>query len=666
MKPNKTPPVFKSLTLSSLLAAAAALSDCGYGQALPEQSGPPPAGAPQPAASRKSNPASPGLPAWLQKRREQQFDAAKQFKAFWQFQFTDQTKESGITFEHHAVADANKLYKAIHYDHGNGLAVADVDGDGLPDLYFISQLGGCELWRNLGKAKFENITETAGVRLDGRVASSASFADIDNDGDPDLFVTTVRFGNVLFENLGGGRFRDISREAGVDYTGHSSAAVFFDFDNDGRVDLFLANLGRYTTEVKGPGGYYLGMKDGFSGHLYADRSEPSILYKNLGERKFKDVSKEMHLQDIGWTGDAAFADLNRDGFPDLYVLNMQGDDHYYENAQGKSFVEKTQTYFPKTPWGAMGIKFFDFNQDGLIDLFITDMHSDMTDMQTKLSKNNVSLDFEKEKSAGFCAMQWTETYIQGSSNNFFGNAFFINQGNGRFEEVSEKIGAETLWPWGISAGDLNADGYEDVMIPAGMGYGFRYGVNSVLLNEHGERFFDAEFLLGVEPRLGGRTTKVAYFLDCSGEDKGNPLCAGHTGKTPVRESLSSRSAAMVDLDNDGDLDLVTNDMNDRPQVLISNLAEKKRVHCLKIKLAGARSNRDGLGATVQVHLPGRVLTQFHDGKSGYLSQSSLPLYFGLGEADHVDRLEITWPSGKKQIIDKGIPVNALMTLNEGD
>ena len=142
-----------------------------------------------------------------------------------------------------------KTYKAAHYDHGNGVAVADVDGDGRLDIYFVSQVGGNQLWRNLGGGKFEDITAPAGVAVPGRISVTASFADIDNDGDADLYVTTVRGGNVLFENQGNGRFRDISAASGLDYTGHSSAAVFFDYDRDGRLDLLLVNVGKYTTET---------------------------------------------------------------------------------------------------------------------------------------------------------------------------------------------------------------------------------------------------------------------------------------------------------------------------------------------------------------------------------------------------------------------------------
>jgi hypothetical protein len=600
----------------------------------------------------------------LSELKQLQEKEAKSWKAFHDFQFSDHYAESGITFEHHVVDDAGKNWKPAHYDHGSAVAVADVDGDGLLDIYFVNQLGGNQLWRNLGHGKFENITATAGVGLENRICVGASFADIDNDGLPDLFVTTVRMGNVLFKNLGHGKFKDITAESGLGYVGHSSGAVFFDFDNDGLLDLFLANVGVYTTNAIGPGGFYIAYQDAFAGHLKPERKEWSILYKNLGGGKFKDVSKEMHLEHQGWSGDATFCDLNQDRFPDLYVLNMQGDDKYYENIGGKGFQEKTATYFSKTPWGAMGIKFFDFNNDGLMDLFVTDMHSDMTDNQTKAGKPTFSRSFEKRKSDEWCSVEWTDAFLQGASNNIFGNAFYLNQGNGVFKEVSDQIGAETYWPWGMSVADLNADGFEDAFITAGMGWPFRYGINSVLLNEEGQRFLDSEFVLGVEPRKDNRIEKPYFTLDCSGADRKHSLAYHKKGFVSVIGSISSRSSVAFDLDDDGDLDIVTNEQNDHPIVLISNLSEKRKIHFLKIKLVGTSSNRDGLGATVRVHCGPRVYTRYHDGKSGYLAQSSMPLYFGLGEAEKADRIEVTWPSGKKQTITDQISANALMSITE--
>ena len=597
----------------------------------------------------------------LKARSEAQFATLDQFETFYFFNFTDATAESGIRFRHRIVDDAGRDYKMVHYDHGNGLAVADVDGDGLHDLYFTNQVGANELWRNLGGGKFEDITAAAGVGLGDRISVTASFADVDNDGDPDLFVTTVKMGNVLFENDGKGRFRDVSKAAGVDYTGHSSGAVFFDYDRDGWLDLFVTNVGVYTTDRQGRADYYIGVDKAFSGHLFGERTEASILYRNLGPGegsgvRFVDVSRQTGLVDTSWSGDATAIDLNRDGWLDLYVLNMQGDDHFYLGVEGRRFEDASADYFPNTPWGTMGVEFLDYNNDGLFDLALSDMHSDMSE--------TVGPEREKLKSR----MQWNEQHLQGGADNVFGNAFYRNlgqvDGRWRLEEVSDALGTENYWPWGLSAGDLNADGFEDLFVTSSMNYPFRYGVNSLLINNRGEKFLDAEFILGVEPRKDGAVQREWFDLECGGADRDHAHCEGQDGPVTVLGALGSRASVLFDLDRDGDLDIVTNEFNSEPLVLLSDLSEQTQVHSLEVELVGEASNRDGLGAVVRLVAGDLVLTQSHDGKSGYLSQSSLPLYFGLGAQEKVDRVEVHWPSGARQVVSSGIEVGQRLTIVE--
>jgi hypothetical protein len=189
----------------------------------------------------------------------------------------------------------------------------------------------------------------------------------------------------------------------------------------------------------------------------------------------------------------------------------------------------------------------------------------------------------------------------------------------------------------------------------------------MLLNNRGEKFLDAEFLLGIEPRRDGRTHAPWYTLDCSqpGLDPLNQqVCQGQSGQITVMSTISSRSSVIFDLDNDGDLDIVTNDFNSEPMVLVSDLAQVKQIHWVKVVLTGTSSNRDGLGATVRVHSGGQVYTKCNDGKSGYLSQSVLPLYFGLGDAAKIDRVEVQWPSGRKQALTDGLSVNQVLRITE--
>jgi hypothetical protein len=283
---------------------------------------------------------------------------------------------------------------------------------------------------------------------------------------------------------------------------------------------------------------------------------------------------------------------------------------------------------------------------------LTDMHSDMS--------AEVGVADEKKKSN----MQWSEKMLQGGADNIFGNALFHNLGSGRFEEVSDAMGVEDYWPWGLSAGDLNADGFQDLFITASMSFPFRYAVNSLLLNDGGKAFRDAEFIVGVEPRRGGRTHTQFTTWDCDGADKATTPCAGRSGPVRGMTTLGSRSSVLVDLDGDGDLDIVTSDFNAEPQILVSDLAEKRPdLSWIQVKLRGKESNRDGLGAKVVVKAGGQTFTQWMDGKSGYLSQSSMPLYFGLGAAKGVDAVEVTWPSGATQTVSRPKP-NRVLEVGE--
>ncbi|HEX2164504.1 MAG TPA: CRTAC1 family protein [Thermoanaerobaculia bacterium] len=655
--------------------------------ALLAASPPAPTAAAQPA---EEPPAPPPRPTVLQvptdmgedhlpAREEAQLATLPSFGVPADLRFADRLAASGIAFRHRMVDDAGRAYKPVHYDHGNAVAAADVDGDGRTDLYFTTQLGANELWRNAGGGRFEDWTERSGLGMRDRVSVGASFVDVDNDGDPDLFVTTVRKGNALFRNDGGGRFTEVTVAAGLAYSGHSSGAVFFDYDRDGWVDLFLVNVGRYTTDEVGPGGYYVGRDNAFAAHTRPELAEASVLYRNEGGR-FRDVSQQALLVDRSWSGDAAAADLDGDGWTDLYVLSMQGSDRFWQNVRGEFFVDRSERFFPRTPPGSMGVEAFDWNRDGRLDLYVTDMHSDMAE--------ELPPEREKEK---YPRVQG-DRMLAGVDDNILGNAFFQATAEGGFEEVSDAIGAETFWPWGISVDDLNADGWEDVFVTAGMSYPFRYGLDSVLLNDRGRRFRDAELIVGVEPRA--ELTQPWFEIDCprraEGDDEDaappaaadlrwtwqelggateaaadgvHPLCRGLSGPVEVVAAKSSRSSVIFDLEGDGDLDVVTNEFNGPPQVLVSDLSGRRPVRWIEVDLVGTRSNKGGLGAVVTVVAGGLEQMEPMDGKSGYLAQSDLPLWFGLGEATKVDRVEVAWPSGARQTIESP-PIGRRLTVTE--
>jgi enediyne biosynthesis protein E4 len=614
-------------------------------------------------------------PDWLPARRQAQLASAGSIRSPHDFHFADKVGATGITFRHVSSIDAGKAYRAVHYDHGTAIAAADVDGDGRVDLYFVNQIGKNALFRSAGGGRFEDITDSAGVGVGDRACVGASFADVDNDGAPDLFVTSVRDGNLLFHNDGHGRFTDVTEKAGLGGTHtHSSGAVFFDYDGDGKLDLFVTNVGMYTTPKRVPGAPYDGLTDAFSGHLHPERSERSVLYHNEGGGRFRDVTHESGLEHAAWSGDATAFDYDGDGHPDLYVLSMQGPDELWHNAEGRRFERVGRQVFPATPWGSMGVKALDWNGDGRLDLLVTDMH---TDMATPLRPDEAKKKHDPNT-------MFPARFLGTDAKLVLGNALFTNLGAGLYAETSDAANVETGWPWGVSAGDLNADGWPDLFVSAGMNYPFRYEGNSLLLNENGKRFADAEFILGIEPR--SRLARPWFDLDCGGVDRGHEQCAERSrassarqpsgddggvattqdssGRVTVWAARGSRSSVIVDLDGDGDLDIVTNEFNDVPQILFSDLAQTRAVHYLSVRLVGTRSNRDGLGAFVTVRSAGRSQLQVADGKSGYLAQSVMPLYFGLGGADHADSVRVVWPSGKEQVLPGPIRSGETLILKE--
>lgn len=607
--------------------------------------------------------------SWLLRRQEQQHALVGHAGVSLDFSFrdTNATGSASINFVSQIVDEQRWRLQVNHYDHGNGVCAADVDDDGLIDLYFTSQVGPNGLWRNLGNGKFEDITVASGTGLPDRISVAASFADVDGDGDQDLYVTAIRDGNTLFLNDGKGGFTDSSAASGLDYKGHSSAATFFDYDLDGRLDLYLCNVGKFTTDERLPVRkdrlttldegenveYFAGTPDAFAGHLKAELQESSRLFHNDGGAVFSDVTESVGLIDDAWSGDATPINVNDDKWPDLYVLNMQGNDEYFENVEGKRFERKSREVFPKTSWGAMGVKVFDFDNDEKLDLFVTDMHSDMSE--------DVGPGGEYSKSR----MQWPDSFLQSRGGGIFGNSFYRKDGAGAFTEISDQVGVENYWPWGMSVGDFNADGFQDSFVASSMNFPYRYGLNSVFVNDRGRKFYSVECLVGVEPRHDNRLIKPWFVCDCGGTDREHPICSGREGEVVVWSACGTRSSVVFDLDNDGDLDIVTNEFNDQPMVLISDLADQRKdLRFVKISLQSESGNRNGVGAVVRVRTNQQVQTCVNDGKSGYLSQSSLPLYFGLGVDEEIQQIEVVWPSGTRSVIKDGIEICGLVVISE--
>ncbi len=569
--------------------------------------------------------------------------------------FQERAREAGIAFRMHFLPkEQGEPFHINLYDHGSGLAVGDYDNDGREDIYFLNQLGPNALYRNVGDGSFVDVTAKAGVAIGNSVSVGATFADYDNDGWADLFVTTTRGGNVLFHNRGDGTFEDVTAAAGLSHVGHSQTAVFFDYDNDGYLDLFLTNTAHWSTDVfDSAARYFEGKPD--LGSLLTSAKESNILYHNNGDGTFTDVTDRAGLRGRGWAGDVAVFDYDEDGFLDLFVPSMVGRGQLYRNTGHGTFRDVTAETLGRTPYGAVGCKVFDYDGDGRLDLFVVDMHSDMW---MGVDTGHVTVDVARrvqhrrfrtpkgptinEEAPGLIQIQRAMFARQGEDFDalLFGNALYRNLGHGKFAETAVAAGLETLWPWGVATGDFDNDGHEDVFIPSGMGYPYYYWPNQLMMSNGDGTFRDRAADFGIEPPRGG------VYLE--------ERVAGR------QATRSSRAAVVADFDGDGRLEIVANNFNDRPYYFANRFPRRNYV---ELRLTGTQSNRDAIGAVVRLWVGKTVMVRQVNPAGGYLSHSSRVVHFGLGDHTKVDRIEIRWPRGILQRLDNP-EINTLLQIRE--
>jgi len=552
--------------------------------------------------------------------------------------FEEVSEKAGIAFRMAFLpGEQGEKFKINFYDHGCGVAVGDYDGDGDDDLYFCNQLGPNALYRNNGDGTFADVTDASGpITLLDRICVAAVFNDYDNDGDQDLFVISTRGGNALFRNEGG-KFTDVTGAAGVKRVAHSQSATFFDADHDGDLDLFVSNTARWTSEkMDAENRYHPGPSYLFD--LVDSPIELNTFYRNNGDGTFTEATAEARLQGAGWGGDTAVFDYDEDGDSDLFVANMFGSSILYRNDGKGVFEDVTEQAVGRTPFGTVGTRAFDYDRDGRLDLYVVDMHSDMwmnsdydparieetKKYQWYFGRRHEEADFQKRQEQVF-ANKINISYRAV----FFGNGLYRNLGGGKFQEVSESAQAETFWPWGIAEGDFDNDGFEDAFVPSGMGYPFWYFRSPLMMNNGDGTFTDRCKEAGMDPLPGG------IHL---------PLPIGNRPAT-----RSSRSAATLDFDGDGRLDIVTNNFNDRPFLYRNGSRQRNFV---ALRLRGTRSNRDAIGAVVRIRMGDVVMVRQVQAAGGYLAQSTKTVHFGLGDADKIDSCEIRWPSGCVQQLPK--------------
>jgi enediyne biosynthesis protein E4 len=561
---------------------------------------------------------------------------------------------------------------------GAGLTVGDYDGDGLPDVYLVSQDGPNRLFRQTAPLKFEDVTAKAGG-VDGGEAwgNAASFADVDNDGDLDLFVCNLESPNLLYVNQGDGTFTEKAGPFGLGLTAASMGCAFADYDNDGDLDLYVLTnrvlkhnlpdaivkdvtlpaamrktkaelLPPYPTFTKDAAGNLVVPK-GYEEHFFTlpGSSAPFMagqrdhLFRNDGYGRWIDVTKEAGIGDQGNGLAVVWWDFDSDGKQDLYVANdFQSPDHLYRNLGDGRFEDVAKQRLPHTAFFGMGADFGDIDNDGDFDLCVADMSS-------------TSHYWGKMLMGSMDQHRWF--LMNSDPQQYMRNALYVNNGTQRFQEAAHMAGlASTDWTWAVRFADLDDDGRLDF-----------YATNGIPVftdnPDIGEEFTrlwtagqqkQAVDLFRSIPTVTEKNIARRNVGELKFEDVG--------AQWGLDEKNVAHGAVVCDLDRDGDLDVITNNLNTPCSVFENRGAEGNRV---LVELVGTTSNRRGVGATITVTAGGVTQKRLVSLTRGYMSAGEAVEHFGLGAATTIDRLGVSWPSGGSHVFEK-LTANQHYTVRE--
>jgi hypothetical protein len=539
---------------------------------------------------------------------------------------------------------------------GGGVAIGDVNGDGWPDVYFVSGPGPNRLYLQdrSGGLRFHNATEQAGV--DGGTAwgAGAAMADVNNDGRLDIYVCNYDSPNQLFINQGDGTFREMAGPYGLAIVDACLMAAFCDFDLDGDLDMYvLAN--RYVRPEGRPDPVSSPIVEIIDGQVrvrpeFEKYYQPSFgtnlddragrsdgIFRNNGDGTFSDVSIEAGLWGRFHGLSVTWLDFDDDGWPDVYIGNdFNGPDQLYRNNGDGTFTDVIQQVVPHTPWFSMGADAADLNNDGRVDLLTSDM-SRTTHLARMTSMGSM------EGGHGLLESFNPRQYMW--------NALLINTGMGRFLEAARMAGVEsTDWTWAVKLADFDNDGRVDAYFSNGFTRDFSSDdYPTTIKQEIGRTTWD---LVANQPPLPNRNLAFRNLGDLRFQDVGRAWGLDHLGM--------SMSAAYSDLDRDGDLDLIVMNVEGPVSVYRNGATDG---HGVLIRLEGAGSNRFGLGAEVRIKTTAGEQVRWLSPMTGYNSTNEPLVHFGLGDAETIDELTIAWPGGHRQSFQE-LPADRLYTIAE--
>ncbi len=543
--------------------------------------------------------------------------------------------DSGIKYANTMSRTRSRLF----LETGAGVAMGDYDNDGLIDVYMTGSDIDNRLFRNLGDFKFEDVTDTAGVdgRIQGRNpwGSGATFVDVDNDGDLDLYVCNMATPNILYINQNDGTFKEQTIFRGADYAGASKQANFCDYDHDGDLDFILLTY----QDLLPPQDDFVKMVDGkmevldgceeyavVINNTEARGGEKDVFFQNVGDGKFEKVTSTVGIGDAYEPNlSGVWMDYDNDGWQDLYTTaDFKQSDHLYRNNRDGTFTDVLPDTVKHTPWFSMGLDTGDLNNDGHLDLIVGDM-ADRTHYGQKVNMGDMA------QSGWFL--------VWGKPRQFMQNCVFVNAGTGKFMEHGAITGmAKTDWTWSIRMVDLDNDGLLDVHFTNGHS---RDSMNGDLFEQMNK--------LREDPNLTPEKWSAFFAkiplrkgVNLAFRNKGNLEFEPVGPKWGLDHNGVSHAAAFADLDNDGDLDAVVNNFYEQASIYRNDSRDGAR---LIVQFRSGKSNYFGVGCKVELLQDGKYYRRDLTPNRGYLSSDPMAVQFGLPSDNNIEQMRVTWPDG---------------------
>jgi hypothetical protein len=559
---------------------------------------------------------------------------------------------TGISFQNTLYEDGPlNVSNYIYFYNGGGVAVGDINNDGLQDILFTGNMVKNRLYLNKGNFQFEDITPASGVAEKQGWCTGATMVDINQDGWLDIYICRSADSresmrrNLLFINNGNLTFTEKAEEFGLGDTGYSTQSAFFDYDNDGDLDCFVMN---HSSQK-----YSGGVQDNIPLRKEFDPAFACKLYRN-DNKKFVEISKEAGIISnvLTFGLGLAVADYNNDGWQDIYVSNdFNEPDYLFLNNRNGSFSEKLAAVMDEISLFSMGSDAADYNNDGFIDLVTLDM---LPEDNKTIKMHSGAENFDK-----FQYLFENGFYYQYSR-----NMLQKNNGDGTFSEVAQLAGvSNTDWSWTALFGDYDNDGFKDLYISNGYVKDYtnmdflKYSVDRIIRSMHKDSVDPVPVYISKMP-----TIRILNYIF---QNNGNETFSKRTTEWGFEKPGITAGSAYADFDNDGDLDLVMNNSNDLADVYKNNSEKIFKNNFLRVKLNGETLNPSGVGAKVTVYSKGQKFFQEQSPVRGFQSTSDQVLSFGLGKNEAIDSVQIIWPRHQYQVIT-GVKPNQLLEVSFTD